>query len=194
MKKNSSVFLCVNERRLYMDSILAEFRYPILFTCQDNKGDMYLVTCFHADSREKDWLIARTAPDQVIALLCNQISIRDAFPYGSSSIYLAKKAAGMESVSVKCCRADEAPEEIFPTPEMFMDADDDEYQEEIAILRKRISLSKRSDEMFSEVGRQAGQFSRQIYTVAYSPRTIHLEDTAFWMTGCEKWWRLYEHV
>lgn len=81
----------------------------------------------------------------------------------------------MESVSVKRCRANEAPEEIFPTPEIFMDADDEEYRDEIAILRKRISLVKRTDETLPAVGRQAGQFSRQIYTAAYSPRAIHLE-------------------
>lgn len=142
MTKNSPVFVRVKEHRLYLDLVLVEFQYPILFTCLDEENNMYIATCFHTDAKEKEWLIADTEPERVRELLRNEITIRDIFPAGGGTVYLAAKNRGMEHPQVKEYRASGVPEEIFPTPGMFMDADDDEFQEEISVLERRIEAKK----------------------------------------------------
>ena len=137
MRRNLQLFLNVGEHSLYMDLILVEYRQPILFTCIDEKSHMYLVTCFRADSQERDWLIAETEPERIISLLSNELTIRDAFPTGDCAVYWVKKARNTERPSVRECRADEIPGEFFPTPGMFMDTDEGEFKEELAELRTR---------------------------------------------------------
>lgn len=144
MRRNLQLFLNVDEHSLYMDLILVECRQPILFTCIDEKSHMYLVTCFRADSQERDWLIAETEPERIISLLSNELTIRDAFPAGDCAVYWVTKARDMERLSVRKCRADEIPGEFFPTPGMFMDADEGEFKEELAELRMRAANQEES--------------------------------------------------
>lgn len=139
MSKNMPLFLTVGEHSLYMDLILVEFRQPILFTCLDEKKHMYLVTCFRTDAQEKDWLIAETTPEQIINLLTNTLTIRNAFPNGDSWVYWAKKVRGTVEPVVQKCQANKVPQEFFPTPDMFMDGDEDEFKVELADLRKRVT-------------------------------------------------------
>lgn len=142
MKKNMPLFLNVGEHFLYMDLILVEFRQPILFTCLDEKNRMYLATCYHTDAQEKDWLITETTPEQIIDLLTNTLTIRDAFPNGEASVYLVKKVRGAIESVIQKCQANKVPKEFFPTPDMFMDGDEDEFEAELADLRKRVAEQK----------------------------------------------------
>lgn len=140
MKRNMPLFPNVDKHCLYMDLILAEFRHPILFTCLDEHEHMYLVTCFRTDAQESDWLIAETTPAQIIDLLCNMLTIRNAFPADNSFVYLAKSIQGTTEMFIEKHRANEIPTEFFPTPDMFMDGDEDEFKEELSILRKRAAV------------------------------------------------------
>lgn len=142
MKKNMPLFLNVGEHFLYMDLILVEFRQPILFTCLDERNRMYLVTCFRADAQEKDWLITETTPEQIIDLLTNTLTIRNAFPNGDALVYLVKKDRDAVEPVVQKCQANKVPKEFFPTPDMFMDGDEDEFKAELADLRKRVAEQK----------------------------------------------------
>lgn len=141
MKRNENPFLNVGDRELRLDLVLVEFRHPILFTCLDESGTMYLATCFRADAQERCWLIAETTPQEVIALLRNRISIREAFPSGKAAVYYAEQTLGKKTPVVKRCRAEEVPETCFPTSGMFMDGDEEEFQEELAVLERRVRHS-----------------------------------------------------
>lgn len=137
MNKNPPVFVGVGKHRLYLDVVLAEARYPVLFTCLDEGGDMYVAACFRTDAKEQAWLIAATEPGRVMDLLRNRIPIRNVFPTGGDAVYLAAKGRDMECPQVEEYRASEVSEEIFPTPGMFMDADGGEFREELSVLERR---------------------------------------------------------
>lgn len=192
--KNSKVFLSINNRPLFMDLILVEYHYPILFTCLDNRGNMYISTCFHADAQEREWLIAQTTPNAVIDLLRNNISIRDVFPKDDTLIYLAAKSKDAQETVIQTVRADEVPEKIFPTGGMFMDADEDEFTEELVILRKRLLTKRNYELLLSFKQQQMGQKSWLIYTVSHSPQISILKEDAFETIVCKKWKGLYEPV
>ena len=53
-------------------------KYPVLFTCKNDK-DIYLFICYYVNSEKIEWIGTRTTYDNLIDLLENKITIRDAF-------------------------------------------------------------------------------------------------------------------
>ena len=108
-------------QKVILDTILFESKYPVLFTCKNDK-DIYLFICCFVNSEKTKWIGTRTTYDNLINLLENKITIRN---------------------------ASEIPDEILPTVGEYMDAEE-EYEEEIAEFKKRnknneylqLSLSK----------------------------------------------------
>lgn len=170
MKKNTTPFLRVGERTLYMDLVLVEYRHPILFTCLDDSGVTYLATCFRADAQEKDWLIAEVTPEEVVSLLLNKITIRDAFPHGDAPVCWAKLNAEMDSPAVTCHPASDIPQKYFPTPGMYMDSDEAEFREELSILRSRIATWEASNAFRYTLSHQIFNFSILTYTLLSAGR------------------------
>lgn len=136
-RKPPDAFLTIGGNQIYMDFVFFEAPYPALFTCVDDSGNTYIAACFHADSQEKKWIIAGTTPATVIDLLCNRVSIRDIFPKGSEIVWVAVKSKGFQKPVVDIRKASDVPEEIFPTPGYYLDADEGEFDEEIAVLMER---------------------------------------------------------
>lgn len=64
---------------LYIDKVLFDSSYPILFTLSDRNNNIYICVCHHHDSDCSKWLISRTTPSEVIALLNNKLSMRQIF-------------------------------------------------------------------------------------------------------------------
>ncbi len=64
---------------LKIDKILFESYHPILFTCINEKADMFLCVCCQADSNIQKWLVTNISPEIIIKLLRNEITIRDSF-------------------------------------------------------------------------------------------------------------------
>lgn len=195
MKKNMPLFPSVDNHSLYMDLILAEFRHPILFTCLDEREHMYIVTCFHTDAQETDWLIAETTPAQIIELLCNSRTIRNAFPDDNSFVYLAKALRGTTGISVERHRANKIPTEFFPTPNMLMDGDEDEFKEELSILRKR-AADQETAELFDYFQKPLIAEFRWLFCAFPRPErsSFLLKDDSFRTTEQEHRRVSYEHI
>ena len=124
---------------LLTDMVLVEQEYPVLFTCISPHGEMYVVVCFRSDGEKKEWLIAKTTPDDIWDLLQNGITMRSLFE--NSTLFLAEKREKNEFPSVKRVNISDIPEENLPTAGVYMEADEEEFLEEIGVLKERI-LSK----------------------------------------------------
>lgn len=195
MKRNLPLFPSVDNHSLYMDLILAEFRHPILFTCLDERENMYIVTCFHTDAQETDWLIAETTPVQIIELLRNSRTIRNAFPDDNSFVYLAKALRGTTGISVEKRRANEIPTEFFPTPDILMDGDEDEFKEELSILRKRAAAQGAAEFYnYSQERLQAGFRWMFCPLYMYERSSFLPKDDSFRTTEQEHRRVSYEHI
>ena len=73
---------------LYLDMVFVEYVRPVLFTCMNKKGELYLCTCCYADGQKVEWLAAQTTEKDLINLLENRATIRSLFPTGSGEMYL----------------------------------------------------------------------------------------------------------
>ena len=135
-------FLYLKGHSLNVDLVLAEYQYPILFTCIDEEKNMYLATCFYVDAEKREYLIAETSPLAVKELLMNKRTIRDSFPRSNDVAYIATFSKETDDPVIEGQRVAEINPNYLPTEGIYMDAEDDEFSEEISIIDARIELQK----------------------------------------------------
>lgn len=63
---------------IVLDKILFESKYPVMFTCK-NKKNVYLFICCLMTADKVEWIGTKTTYDNLIRLLENKITIREAF-------------------------------------------------------------------------------------------------------------------
>ena len=81
------------------------------------------------------WIVSETSFSNIIELLTNKITIRDAFlAVSDDKICLTYDGNKMETTIEK---RQTFPEELLPDVGEFIDAEDDEFEEEIEYYRKR---------------------------------------------------------
>lgn len=135
MRMSEKTLFQIDDLSLTQDIVLVDYIYPVLFTCVDNYGQTYIVTCYLADGRTKEWIIARSDPDRIIDLLQDKISLRDIFL--NTSLWQAVLKAGETTPSVTPVCVENLAPCILPTPGEFMDADPNEFDNEIKVLSER---------------------------------------------------------
>lgn len=119
---------------IVLDRILFESKYPVLFTCK-NDNEVYLFICHCVNSERIDWIGTRTTYDNLINLLENKITIRSAFLNVTDDKLMIEYDG--KNVSYIQKKAEELPDAILPTMGEYMDAEEGEYEEEIAEFKKR---------------------------------------------------------
>ena len=119
---------------IVVDKILFESKYPVMFTCKKDM-DIYLFICCMVNADTVEWIGTRTDYDTLIGLLENKITIRDAFLNVTDKKYLVK----YDGLKVFCTEteAENIPDKLLPSAGEYMDAEKDEYAEEIKIFESR---------------------------------------------------------
>lgn len=151
-----------------LDMVLFESRYPVMFTCK-NGEEIYLFICCLMNNVKAEWIGTQTTNENLIELLENKITIRDAF----MNITENKIVIEYNGQNVKCKieKGCNIPEILLPTVGEYMDAEEDEYIEEIAILKKRnLDL-----EYAISIKPQINLF----FAVPYSVRSVWVTDDYF---------------
>ena len=120
---------------LEVNRVLFESYYPILFTCVNERNELFLCVCCQKNRNGTKWLITQTTPRTIIELLQNGISLRDAFlKYSDVQITVIKKDQDIfvyehsddwDCVNSRC----------LPDPNAFMDAEEGEFTEDIEYFR-----------------------------------------------------------
>lgn len=119
---------------IVLDTILFESRYPVLFTCK-NKEDVYLFICCLVTADKAEWIGTKTTYDNLIELLENKITIRDAFLNISENKIIIDYNG--KNVGYRIEKSSDIPENMLPAAGEYMDAEDGEYAEEIAMFKRR---------------------------------------------------------
>ena len=119
---------------IVLDTILFESRYPVMFTCKNDK-DVYLFICCLVTADKTEWIGTKTTYDNLIELLENKITIRDAF-LGITENKIIIVYNG-KNVDYRIETGSNIPENLLPTAGEYMDAEGDEYAEEIDIFKRR---------------------------------------------------------
>lgn len=123
---------------LKLDKIFFESYYPILFTCISEKKDIFLCVCCQADSNVRKWLITDVSPRTIIELLSNKITIRESFLKDEGSKYTVIYNMEDENFEIEENNIKDWDEENsmdLPTAGEYMDAEEDEFLEEIEYFK-----------------------------------------------------------
>ena len=117
-----------------MDIILFESKYPVMFTCKNN-GEIYLFICCLVSADKVKWIGTRTDYNNLIELLENRITIRDAF----LNVTDEKQLIEYDGLKVSCfeTEAKDIPDKLLPIAGEYMDTEEGEFDEEIKIFQFR---------------------------------------------------------
>lgn len=155
--------------KITVDKVLFESRYPIMFTCRDEQK-IFLFICCLVTSEKIKWIATKTTYDNLIMLLENKITIRDAFlNCTNEKMIICYDGSNAECRVVK---SEDIPVELLPSAGEYMDAEEEEYTEEINDFKIR-SLN------LEYMIRQATNI---FYMLNCGRRTITLEDDFFYDT------------
>lgn len=64
----------INGIELYLDQVLAELDFPILFVCKDKCDNYYMVMC--TDAYRLTYLVRKCKPKQIAGMILGQITMR----------------------------------------------------------------------------------------------------------------------
>lgn len=120
---------------LNMDTILFESKYPVLFTCTQGQ-DVYLFSCCLVNASVVKWIGTKTDYEILIQLLEDKITIQDAFLNGEKEKLLIEYNG--TNVQCKKIKKEQIPNELLPTAGEYMEAEEDEFSEEIATFKSRM--------------------------------------------------------
>ena len=120
---------------LNMDTILFESKYPVLFTCTKGQ-EVYLFSCCLVNASVVKWIGTKTDYEILIQLLEDKITIQEAFLSGEKE----KLLIVYDGKNVQCefVAKGQIPVELLPTAGEYMDKEEDEFSEEIAVFKSRI--------------------------------------------------------
>lgn len=119
---------------LKIDKVFFESYYPILFTCINEKKELFLCVCSQADSEQKKWLVTKVSSKTIIELLSNKITLRDSFLKDDGDKYTIIYTSYKQVYEIEKNNNsdwDEKNSIELPTPGEYIDAEENEFLEEI---------------------------------------------------------------
>ena len=120
---------------LVIDQVIFETYYPIIFTCMNEKKDLFLCVCCCANESGKKWLITKTKPQVLVDMLRDRITVRDAFlKYPDVQVTVIDSINKKEPIFDFENKSDWDAQSSTSLPDVgeYLEAEDGEFDEEIA--------------------------------------------------------------
>lgn len=118
--------------KLVIDMVFVEELRPVLFSCRDNDGKLYICSRFRVNAKLTEWVVARTEAELIIALLNGIITMHNIFTLSKELWIRTKKADN--TVQVKRFLLTPDTEWLLPTNGYSIEAEPGEFNEEIIKL------------------------------------------------------------
>lgn len=116
--------------QLYMDKILFESYFPVVFTCINEKKDIFIGVCCQNNEKGCKWLLGKTNAGSIVKMLRNKITIRQLLLDYSSGKISVDYAGNEYSISFNNSDWDEKSP-YLPKEDSYMYAEDGEFENEI---------------------------------------------------------------
>lgn len=121
-------------KNISLDKVLFESKYPVMFTCK-NDNDIYLFICCLVNSNSIKWIGTKTNYDILIEMLENKVTIHNAFLSVTDEKIVIEYNS--DKVTYSILKSDDIQKDLLPTAGEYMDAEDDEYIQEITEFKLR---------------------------------------------------------
>lgn len=129
---------------LEIETVLVEMNEPVFFICKNEKEDLFLCSCCQSNKNGKKWLITRTSPSVIVKILKDDITLREAFLKFKDIQVSVCSLDGVTKITEHDPVDWDYENSIFlPDKEEYMDAEDDEFSEEISYYEgKKVEVYK----------------------------------------------------
>ena len=141
------IFDIGNLGQLTIDKIIFEANYPIFFTCVNEKSDLFLCVCCQNNTDAQKWLITRTTAEIIIDMLEGKMALRDAFLQCSNAQYVVIDDYNTTAISNGGEEYWSDDSVYLPDKDEYIEAETDEYHEEIIYYTRRKGTSKNEREI-----------------------------------------------
>lgn len=116
--------------QLYIDKIIFESYFPIIFTCKDDKNNIYMCVCCQNNEKGIKWLVGKTDSKSIVKVLEDKITIRELLLYNTEERISIEYING--DYSVEYNNSDWKENSIYlPKKDSYIYADEGEFDEEI---------------------------------------------------------------
>jgi len=116
--------------QLYIDKIIFESYFPIIFTCKDDKNNIYMCVCCQNNEKGIKWLVGKTDSKSIVKVLEDKITIREVLLYNSEERISIEYING--DYNVEYNNSDWKENSIYlPKKDSYIYADEGEFDEEI---------------------------------------------------------------
>lgn len=116
--------------KFYYDKILFEAQYPIIFSCKNEYGEIFIGVCCQYNEQAHRWLLGKTEPTNIVRVLRDEMTIRQLL-----TEYCSKRmsVAYMNGAYVMDYHSDDWEKDsiYLPKKDSYMWAEPGEFDEEI---------------------------------------------------------------
>ena len=116
--------------QLYIDKILFETYFPIIFTCLNDRKEIFICVCCQNNEKGCKWLLGKTTGKNIVLMLQDRITIRQLLLEFSTEKISVDFANDEYKVSFE--NSDWNEDSIYlPKKDSYMYAEDGEFEDEI---------------------------------------------------------------
>lgn len=145
-----------------IDKVIFESYYPIIFTCKNERNEIFICVCYQHNKDGYGWLVGKTQAHSIVKLLRDEITLRDLVDKYSTDKYKVSLVDGEYDIKYEADTwTDKA---CLPKEDSYLDADDGEFDEEIEYFAS-MSIPKYSEDSFREIVQAVSQINQGMMPV-----------------------------
>lgn len=123
--------------QLYIDRILFESYFPIIFTCINDGGEIFICVCCQNNKNGCKWLLGKTNGMNIVKMLRDEITIRQLLvEYSLGQISVDYAGNNYSATYHSSDWKEDSP--YLPKSDSYMCAEEGEFDEEIAYFSSMI--------------------------------------------------------
>ncbi len=130
---NKEFCFFINNEELYIEQILVELDYPILYTCVNKYNCRYLVLCIDGDDLE--YLVVNVSNDSLIKMLNKEIPMREVF-LESTEAYLISPSEDYTKDTIKEVKTTELNDDYLPVENALFEIESDSLNQYVDKIKE----------------------------------------------------------
>lgn len=119
---------------LYIDKILFETYFPIIFTCKNENNDIFACVCCQSNEQGCKWLVGKTTGLNIVRMLQNVITIRQLLMDCCTEKISVDYKNQEYAIAYNNSDWDEGSD-YLPKKDSYIDAEEGEFDDEIAYFQ-----------------------------------------------------------
>lgn len=151
--------------QLYVDKILFESYFPIIFTCVNDNKDIFVVVCCQNNEKGCKWLLGRTNGISIVRVLRDEITIRQLLLECSSGKISVDYAENRYVVAYNNSDWDE-DSPYLPKEDSYMYSEEGEFEEEINYFSSLDYHVHYNTECYKCIAKASGTVNKEIEPMA----------------------------